>query len=251
MTKKAIKPVICPHCGKPIRKAAKPRDLGLLLHALTYRVPVEQKITEDWIETARKHCRMKPERLAEIQGKDHARFWQYMEDKRARRLAWLKDTGDMPPYGWTPPRPGEPDHTNAVHAMKVYRKTVAKLKAKQRRNPNAQSQKLFNRYLATRKIRSTNRRLEALNDVEARLVLQWKIESGDVTLDDYQALKSAMLPDDCYSRRAKKKDRETGSPVETRKKNAQRERGVKGSRTDSEPSIGNGPVRPKDSESRT
>ena len=29
----------------------KPRDLGLLLHALTYRVPVEDKITKKWIET--------------------------------------------------------------------------------------------------------------------------------------------------------------------------------------------------------
>jgi len=224
MTKKEVKPIICPHCGKPIRKVKKPRDLGLLLHALTYRVPVEQEITEAWIETARKHCRMKPERLAEIQGKDHARFWRYMEDKRTRRLAWLKDTGEMPPYGWTPPRPGEPDHTNAVHAMRVYRKTVAKLKAKQRRNPNAQSQKLFNRYLATRKIRSTPRRLEALNDVEARLVLQWKIESGDVTLDDFHALETAMLPDDRYSKRAKKRAQEMGLAGETREKKARVER---------------------------
>ena len=48
----------------------KPRDLGLLLHALTYRVPVEDKITKKWIETARKHCKVKPERLVVFQGED-------------------------------------------------------------------------------------------------------------------------------------------------------------------------------------
>jgi uncharacterized protein YecA (UPF0149 family) len=203
--KNEARPIICPHCGKPIRKAKKPRDLGLLLHALTYRVPVEQEITEAWIETARKHCKMKPERLKELRGEAFERFWRYMEDKRARRVAWLKDTGEIPPYGWTPPRPGEPDHTKAVQAMKVYRKSVAKLKAKQRRRPDAQSEKLMNRYLETKRIRSTSRKLEALNDVGARLVLQSKIESGEVTLEDYRTLKSAMLPDDRYSRRARKK----------------------------------------------
>ena len=188
----------------------KPRDLGLLLHALTYRVPVEDKITKKWISTARKHCKVKPERLAVLQGKDYKRFWGYMEDRRARRLAWLKETGEMPPYGWTPLKDGEPDHTNAVTAMKIYRKTVAKLKAKQRRNPDAQTDKLFNRYIATRKLRSASKKLEALNDVEARLILQWKVESGEITLDDYRALKTLMLPDDQYSRREKKRLR-TGS----------------------------------------
>ena len=172
----------------------KPRDLGLLLHALTYRVPVEDKITKKWIETARKHCKVKPERLAVFQGEDYARFWEYMEDRRGRRLAWLKETGEMPPYGWTPLKDGEPDHTKAVFGMRAYRRSLAKLKAKYRRNPDSKSDQLCKRYLATQKIRSPSKKLEALNDVQARLVLQWKIQSGDITMDDYFALSSAILP---------------------------------------------------------
>jgi len=170
----------------------KPRDLGLLLHALTYRVPVEDKITKKWIETARKHCKVKPERLAVFQGEDYARFWEYMEDRRGRRLAWLKEKGEMPPYGWTPLKDGEPDHTNAVFGMRAYRRTLAKLKAKHRRNPDFNQ--LSKRYLATQKIRSPSKKLRALNDVQARLVMQLKIESGDITMDDYFTLSSAILP---------------------------------------------------------
>ena len=192
--KKTPKPRICRHCGKPIRMEPKPRDLGLLLHALTYRVPVKDKITKEWIEAARKHCRMNLERLIKLQGEDYKRFWGYMEDRRSRRLAWLKETGEMPPYGWTPLQDCEPDRTKAVIGMRAYRHTLAKLKARYRRNPNSQSDQLYKRYLATQKIRSPSKKLEALNDVQARLLLQSKIESGEVTMNDYLTLNSAIQP---------------------------------------------------------
>lgn len=199
------KPILCPHCGKPIRKAPKPRDLGLLLHALTYRVPVEETITEAWIECTRKHSKMKSERLKELRSAAYERFWRYMYDKRDRRLAWFNEEGEIPPYGWTPPKSGEQDHYNAIEGMRIYRKRVAKLKAKLARNPEFQKDKLLNRYFATKRKRSPSRKLAALNDIEARLVLQWEIESGDLTLDDYRELKSIMLPDDYYDRKKKKR----------------------------------------------
>jgi hypothetical protein len=111
-----------------------------------------------------------------------------MEDRRGRRLAWLKETGEMPPYGWTPLKDGEPDHSKAILGMKMYRRTLAKLKAKHRRNPDSQSDQLCKRYLATQKIRSPSKKLSALSDLEARFVLQLKIESGTATMDDYFTL---------------------------------------------------------------
>lgn len=208
--KKKVKPIVCRHCGKEIRLPPKPRDLGLLLHVLTYRVPIRKTITEDWIETARKHCRMKPERLAALRNKDYERLWSYMEQKRSRRLAFLEEYGEPPPYGWTPPATDEPDHSQALIGMRTYRKTIAKLKAKQKRNPEAQGEKLLNRYLATRKIRSKSRKMAALNDIEARLLIQWKIEQGELTVDDVKVIKTAMLPDDALPRRFKKKTKEDG-----------------------------------------
>jgi hypothetical protein len=78
----------CPHCGKEIpRLPVKPRDLGLLLNVLLYRVPVEKEISEEWIEVARQHCRMKPERLAEVRAGLHARHWPRMIERRAARLS--------------------------------------------------------------------------------------------------------------------------------------------------------------------
>ena len=92
--------------------------------------------------------------------------------------------------------------------MRTYRKTIAKLKAKQKRNPEAQGEKLLNRYLATRKIRSKSRKMAAFNDIEARLLIQWKIEQGELTVDDVKVIKTAMLPDDALPRRFKKKTKE-------------------------------------------
>jgi len=115
-----------------------------------------------------------------------------MEDRRGRRLAWLKETGEMPPSAWSPLKDGERDNTNAVFGMRAYRRTLAKLKAKHHRNPDFNQ--LSKRYLATQKTHSPAKKLRALNDVQARLVMQLKIESGDITMDDYFTLSSAILP---------------------------------------------------------
>ena len=196
----------CPVCRATLaRLPVKPRDLGLLLNVLLYRVPIEAETTEEWIETARKHCRMKAERLAELRAGPHARHWRNMAEKRARRLAWMQEQGTPPPWGWTPPATGEPDHEEAVLALRLYWKKVRPVLAKLKRRPEAQGDKITNRYLATRKIRSPSRKLAALNDVEARLVMQWNLERGErVSVRDFLTLRSQMLPDDSL-RRFKKK----------------------------------------------
>lgn len=197
---------ICPNCGKPIpRLPTKPRDLGLLLHTLTFRVPVEEPINEAWIETARRHCHMSVSRLAELRAEPHTRHWRYMAEKRARRLAWMQEHGIPPPYGWTPPVPGIPEHTRAVVAMRLYWKKVRPIIAKLKRRPDAQRAKMLNRYLATRNIRSRSRRLGALNDVEARLVMQWDLEHGGrMSVRDFLALQGNMLADNALPRRFNK-----------------------------------------------
>ncbi len=213
----------CPACHAPlVRLPVKPRDLGLLLNVLLYRVPIEADLSEAWIETARKHCKMKPERLAELRdpASPHARHWQRTSEKRARRLAWKQEHGAPPPWGWTPPAPGEPDHEEAVRALRLYWKKVRPILAKMKRRPEAQENKITNRYLATRKIRSRSRKMAALNDVEARLVMQWNLERGGrVSVRDFLALQSQMLPDDAL-RRFRKKPAGMDSSAENPEQNA-------------------------------
>jgi len=195
-------PKLCPHCGKPIRQAQKPRDLGLLLHVLTYYFPLEQEIGEAEIERARQHCKMKQDRLALFQSGPYRRFWEYMEEKRTRRREWAREHGQVPPFGWTPPKEGEPDRTNAIAALKRYRKTLAREKARYRRNPQAQTQKLVNRLKTyRRRFRSTESKLQAIEDLEARLAIQVRIEEGDLPFREYNSLRSMTLPDDQYKRR--------------------------------------------------
>ena len=187
---------ICPHCGKDIPwLTMKPRDLGLLLNVLLYRVPIETEITEAWIETARKHCRMKPERLAELRTQDHARHWPRMIERRAARLAYFKQHGKLPPQ-WIGLLPGEPDHLAQLRGMHRYRKGgLAKMKARLRKHPDAVGDKLATRYLSTTRIRSAPRKSAALDDVAARLTAKIGAQAGNLTLREFEALQSVMLPD--------------------------------------------------------
>ena len=92
-------------------KPPKPRDLGLVLWCLLYRVPVEKEITEQWIEVARKHCRMSPDRLLDLRTDPvHSRHWDRLEAKREARLAYYQKHGELPPKG-SPLLPGEPDRS--------------------------------------------------------------------------------------------------------------------------------------------
>jgi hypothetical protein len=216
------KPRTCPHCGKDIPSLPKlPRDLGLVLHCLLYRVPVEAEITEAWIETARKHCRMKPERLAELRAGPHARHWPRMIERRAARLAYFKQHGELPPR-WAGLLPGEPDHYEQLAGMHRYRKGgLAKMKARLRKHPDTAGDKLNTRYMSTKRIRSTPRKSAALDDVMARLTAQIGAHAGKLTLREYEALKSVMLPDDALPRRFRKKPPAgMGLSAETPGKNA-------------------------------
>lgn len=46
--------------------------------------------------------------------------------------------------------------------------------------------------------------MEALHDIEARLVMQWAVEKGDLTMEDYRHLGALTLPDDRYSNKRKR-----------------------------------------------
>jgi len=196
----------CPHCGKEIPNLSKlPRDLGLMLHCLLYRLPVEAEITEASIETARKHCKMKPERLAELRTGDHARHWPRMLQRRAARLAYFKQHGELPPR-WAGLLPGEPDHYKQLAGIYRYRKGgLAKMKARLRKQPNTIWDKLTTRYLSAKRIRSAPRKSAALDDIMARLTAQMGAQAGKLTLRQFEALKSIMMSDDALPRRFRKK----------------------------------------------
>ena len=188
------KPKLCRHCGKILRLLAMPRDLGLLLNVLLYRVPIDAEIGEAWIDKARQHCRMKPERLAELRAGDHARHWPRMIARRAARLAYFKQHGELPPR-WMALLPGERDHVNALAGIHRYRKGgLAKLKAKLRKHPETASIKLTNRYMALQHVKSPARREVAIDDLTARLLAN--LSAGKLTLIEYEALKAMMSPDD-------------------------------------------------------
>jgi hypothetical protein len=170
-----------------------------MLNVLIYRVPIEAEITEAWIETVRKHCRMKPERLAELRAGPHARHWPRMLERRAARMTYFKEHGELPPR-WAGPLPGESDHVAQLGGARRYRKDgLAKMKARLRKRPDTTGEKLRNRYLAT------NRKSAALDDITARLAAQVGTQAGKLKLREYNALKRVMLPDNALPRQFRKK----------------------------------------------
>lgn len=207
---------ICPHCGKALPKPIRPpRDLKLLKHHLIYAIPIEAEITEAVIEQARRHCRMKPERLAEFRTGIHARHWARMLERRAARLAYFKTHGKEPPP-WMPLFPGENDHRAFLEGALRYRfGGLAKLKATLRRNPEAGTDELLRRYLAARGIPNPKRREAALDQVAARLVAYVKARKGEITLAEFDRLTGYIMADEVIARRARKeakrKPKGTGS----------------------------------------
>jgi hypothetical protein len=177
------------------RQTPKPRDLGLLLWCLLYRVPIEEKITKRWIEAARKHCRMSPERLTTLRQGMHARHWCRLRERRARRLIYFRKHGEIP-HGWTPPAPGEQDRSKQVQAMRLYWHTRAKAKARIRKRPKAATAKLTNAYFAARRIRSKARRSAAMDMVEMMLYDQILTNAPEVSFrqwQDMQGLKAMRV----------------------------------------------------------
>ncbi len=166
------------------RQPPKPRDLGLLLWTLLYRVPVEEKLTNRWIEAGRQRCRMSRERLASLREGAHARHWKRLHERRARRLSYFREHGEIPD-GWTPPAPGEQDRSKQVLAMQLYWKTRAKVRAKSRKRPNAVAAKLTTAYRALSRIRSKARRQAALDALEARLYEQVLADSPSVSFREW------------------------------------------------------------------
>ncbi len=180
-----IGPVTCPHCGKPIARAKPPRDLKLLLWHLTHKVPHDTPLSEAVIREAATHCRMKPDRLSELRSETFLHQWKLMESRRERRLAWAKANNRPPPVGWTPPAPGEPDHSTAVTALQLYRITAARVKARLRKSPGAASDQIWNLYERARRLKDSPRKTAAMNDILARIHYNIKIESGEpITFDE-------------------------------------------------------------------
>jgi hypothetical protein len=163
---------------------SKPRDLGLLLWCLLYRVPVESPITEQWIEVARGHCKLAPERLAELRAEPYTKLWERMEQKRARRLAYFQAHGIVP-RSWTPLAPGEQDRTIQVQRMKLYWKTRAKRKARARKGSGALMSKIMKVDRAIRKMRSPARQMAALEVLESMLMDQFIGASPNTSFREY------------------------------------------------------------------
>ena len=67
-----------------------PRDLGLLRWQAGCHVPLEITNLADVLETARRHCKMRPERLEVLQ-EDYPEQWEYamnlIQRNRAKRAA--------------------------------------------------------------------------------------------------------------------------------------------------------------------
>jgi hypothetical protein len=186
-----------------------------MLNVLLYRVPIEAEITEAWIEMVRKHCKMKPERLAELRAGAHARHWPRMLKRRRARLAYVKEHG-REPSRWKPLLPGEQDHTKLMLGALRYRTGgLASLKARMRKHPDTWAQKLSTRFLSTKGIQSESQRLAALDDVQARNVASILAKNGKLTLKEYEALQRSMLPDNALS--GKRRLRE---PIVTQEKTA-------------------------------
>ncbi len=199
---------ICPHCGKGIARLPRtPRDLSLLLNVLIYRVPVELEISEGWIEVARRHCKMTPERLAVVRSGLFARLWPRMNQRRAARLAYLKEHGELPPR-WKGLLPGEPDHYRQMAGAHRYRKGgLAKMKSRLRKHPDTAADKLATRYRAANRIKSLPRKSAALDDITARLAAKLGAQTGKLSLRQYETLKALMLPDDAPRYRDRKKSK--------------------------------------------
>ncbi len=208
----------CSCCGaEQHAKPIKPRDVGLLLWCLLHRVPVEvDPLTEQWIEVARKHVRMSPERLAEIRTGPLHVYWDRMLEKRARRLAYFREHGYVPPR-WTPLEPGEQDRSASVLALRLYWKRVRPIIAKMRKHPDTQQQKLMTRYLHTKRLKAKARKLAALGNVLVRLAMQWEAQTGKLTLQDYLAFARAIIED---RPKAKRAPAQMGLAGETPRKNA-------------------------------
>ena len=192
----------------------KPRDLGLLLWTLLYRVPIEEKLTSRWIEAARKHCRMSKERLAALREGAHTRHWRRLRERRARRLSYFREHGRIPD-GWTPPVPGEQDRSKQVMAMQMYWKTRAKVRAKSRKRPNAVAAKLTTAYRSLARIRSKARRRAALDALEARLYEQVLANSPSVSFREWreiQGLKAYSEKEYQRASRGRKASKPPGKP---------------------------------------
>jgi hypothetical protein len=138
--------------------------------------------------------------------------------RREARLAYFKEHGKFPPR-WKGLLPGEPDHYERLAGFHRWRKGgLAKIRARLRKHPNTQWQKLANRYQATTRIRSKPRKSAALDDVMARFLANLGAKTGKLTLKEFEALKPIMLADDALPRRFRKK-RRTGSAASADKQN--------------------------------
>jgi len=172
---------------------------------MTYRVPIDAEITPEWIETVRVHCRMKPERLKELRDPKghHARHWERMLLRRAARLEVYQKTGEIPP-SWRGLMPGEQDHLIQLQGHYEYRHTLARVKAKLRKRPEAVEAKMRRKVLDMERVKSRAAREERLNDITATLAVEMGAAAGTITLPAYKLLEGSMLD--------RKKHRATSRP---------------------------------------
>jgi len=183
----------------------KPRNLGLMLWYLVYRVPVLDKLTDAWVLKAREHCRMSSERYQKLQDPEYAIHWNRMRGRRQRRLEYYQENGSVPD-GWSPPGPGEPDRSKQVAAMKLHRKLLAPKRALFRKMKQGKDKRFWawhtKRYLRSRKIRNRAERLAELDVLEA--LMFERVLADKLTLEDFQDLGSIIEMDRKQSKKGHK-----------------------------------------------
>jgi hypothetical protein len=135
------------------------------------------EITPEVIEVARKHCHMTAGRVKEMQGPDYIRFWDYMYDRRKRRIQYFRETGEVPRQGWTPPKKGEPDRSNAVVAMGLHRQCVAKMKKKIQAGSTVYDDRITQHFEKARRLNGPAK-VNAYNEVLAMIHLHTKLATG-------------------------------------------------------------------------
>lgn len=179
---------------KPPGKPQRPRNVALVLWRLHYHLAVEvEEITEAHERAACGHCKMKWEKWQRFKTTPwFPREWEKLLAKRARRRAYFLEHGHVP-NGWTPPDPKDKRTARRPVEAWRWRKKVAPrlIPIKKPWGPG------YHRWLAkklarTRQIKDPERRLRALNELEALMFIK-PTGRGRLSGEDYKQL---VLRDD-------------------------------------------------------
>jgi hypothetical protein len=90
------------------------------LWALLYQTPIDAEIDERWELAACKHAKLTSAEYLQAKAK-YPQWWDKMLQKRARRLAYYREHGQIR-KGWTPPDPNNKDRRQQIDPIHVHLK---------------------------------------------------------------------------------------------------------------------------------